>query len=444
MLKFLAGLCYANWSIACRIAAAMLLAVIVPTTISAYFNLQQITTITTEGEYHRLELLASNTAERFDRLLLKRQQLVADISQQADVISLLAAPKSVVSISSPQLSEIVASHPDLEAILLLDRTGNCRTATMPQFIGHRYTVPKDTIFSRLHSNVRDYPGMFVSQSVNSLPSGYLGSVLLKLKGVEIWSVVNRGLSPKTAGQFFLTDSQGTIISHPQVSLLYQQPLGWSQLLGSESSGHFSYQPSPGRMPQIIGFTTLATRPWVLGISRSEAEFQAPLLEVIWLNLRGVVAVGGIAALVAVLTGMYISRPIHALTIAAQSLEQEDDELFDLVQQDLVKFALPPDDLGQLVRSFLQMTSELHRRDRQLKTQVQFLRIEVDRTRRDQEVSEIIDSDQFQILQQKIQQMRNHEKHVAETETDYFQQLQQQVQSLKRMGRSDDLSTQQNS
>jgi HAMP domain len=432
MLKFLVGLYYPNWSIACRIAAAMLLAVIVPTTISAYFNLQQITTITTNGEYHQLELLSNITAQRFDRLLLKRQQLAVDISQQNDVIRFVSDPKSAGS-NLPQLSEIVAAHPDLEAVLLLDRTGNCLTATMPQFIGHHYTVPEATIFSRLHSNVRDYPGMFVAQAVNSLSSSHSGSVLLKLKGVEIWSVVNRGFSPKTAGQFFLTDSHGTIISHPQVSLLYQQPVGWSQLLGSESSGHFSYQPSPGRMPQIIGFTTLATRPWVLGVSRSEAEFQAPLLEVIWLNLRGVVAVGSIAALVAVLTGMYISRPIHALTLAAQSLEQEDDERFNLVQQELTKFAAPPDDLGQLVRAFLQMTNELHRRDRQLKTQVQFLRIEVDRTRRDQEVAEIIDSDQFQILQLKIQQMRNHEKRVAETETDYFQQLQQQVLSLKRMG-----------
>ncbi len=436
MPKFLAGIFYPSWSIACRIAAAMLLAVIVPTIISTYFNLRQITAITTNGEYRQLEMLASDAAQRFDRLLLKRRQLATDISHKVGVTSFLAAPKSAVSIL-PQLSEIVAMHPDLEAILLLDHKGDCLTATMPQFIGHHYTVPATTIFSWLHSNVRDYPGMFVTQDVTSLPSKSVGLVLLKLKGVEIWSVVNRGLPPKTAGRFFLADSSGTIISDPLLSLLYQKPVGWPQFLHSEGSGHFNYQPSPGRMPQIIGFTTLASQPWVLGVSRSQAEFQAPLLEIIWLNLRGVVVVGSIAALVAVLTGMYISRPINALTVAAQSLEQGDGELFDVVQQDLAKFATPPDDLGQLVRAFLHMTNELHRRDRQLKSQVQSLRVEVDRTRRDQDVAEIIDSDQFQLLQQKIQQMRSHERHVAETETDYFQELQQQVQSLKKMGRSDE-------
>jgi hypothetical protein len=435
MLKFLTRLDYPRWSIACRIATAMMLAVIVPMTISTYFNLQQIAITTTNGEYRQLELLASNAAQRFDRLLLERQQLAATIGRRTDVQQLMADPRSA---TLPQLNKIVTAHPDLEAILLLDRTGNCLTATMHQFVGHRYSLPDATLFSRLHSNVRDYPGIFVAQAMTGRDRS--GLVLLKLRGVEIWSVVNQWLPAKTAGQFFLADTDGTIVSHPQLPLLYQK-LSWSNRLDATNSGHFSYQPSPGRMPQIVGFATLVTRPWLLGVSRSSAEFQAPLLAVMWLNLRGAAAVGGIAALVAVSIGMYISRPIQALTIAVQSLESGNDELFDSIQQDLTKFAAPPDDLGQLVRAFLQMTNELHRRHRQLKTQMASLRIEVDRTRRDREVAEIIDSDRFQLLQQKIQQMRKHERRVAETETDYFQQLQQQVQSLKKMGRADDLSTQ---
>jgi HAMP domain len=429
MPKFL-GIYYPSWSIACRIAAAMLLAVIVPTIISAYFNLQQITALTTKGEYRQLEMLAGNAAQRFDRLLVERQQLATAISSRADVLKFLAVPKS----ATPQLTKIMIDYPDIEAILLLDRVGNCLSATMDQFIGDRYTFPNTTIFSRLHGKTTDYSGMFVAQA-NSVPGNQTGLILLKLRGTEIWSVVNQGLLPKTTGQFFVADSQGTIISNSQPSLLYQKPVDWSQMLG-DGVGHFSYQPSPGQMSQVVGFTTLAAQPWLLGVSRSSADFQAPLLDIIWLNLRGVTAVMGIAGLVAVLIGMYISRPIHALTVAAQSLEQEDDELFDQIHLDLAKFADPPDDLGQLVRAFLHMTNELHRRDRQLKSQVQSLRIEVDRTRRDQDVAEIIDSDQFQLLQQKIQQMRRHERHVAEAETDYFQELQQQVQSLKNMGRSD--------
>jgi hypothetical protein len=431
MMKFLAGLYYPSWSIACRIAAAMLLAVIVPTIISAYLNLKQITAITINGEYRQLEMLAGNAAQRFDRLLVERQQLATAISSRADVRKFLTAPKSA---TTPRLAEIMVDYPDIEAILLLDRVGHCLTATMNGFIGDRYTFPDTTIFSRLHGNINDYPGLFVAQA-NSVPGNQAGLILLKLRGVEVLSVVNQGLLPKTTGKFFLADSQGTIISHSDISLLYQKLMGWSKMV-ADDSGHFSYYSSSLQITQIVGFTTLAAQPWLLGVSRSSAEFQAPLLDIIWLNLRGIIAMAGIAGLVAVLIGMYISRPIYALTVAAQSLEQEDDELFNLVRQDLAKFADPADDLGQLVRAFLHMTNELHRRDRQLKSQVQSLRIEVDRTRRDQDVAEIIDSDQFQLLQHKIQQMRSHERHVAETETDYFQKLQQQVQSLKKMGRSD--------
>ena len=436
-MKLLAWFSFPSWSIACRVATAMMLAAIVPITILAYFNLQQITSVMTTGEYHRLELLADNAAARFDRLLIEREQLATTTASSSDVVKFLASPKSTTPVL-PKLAEIAAAYPDIEAILLLDRHGLCLTSTREEFIGQHYDLPNTTILSLLHSDIRDYPGIFVTQADSPIArSG--GAVLLKLRGTEIWSVVNR--DPE-AGQFFVVDSHGTIVSHQQPSLLYQQsPLELSNKIGIGSSGHIVKQIDPGQMPLTIGFTTLATQPWLLGVSRSSDEFQAPLLATIWLNLRETILVGGVMVLISASIGLYISKPIHALTLAVQSLEQhEGDELFEQIDRDLAEYAKSPDDVGQLVRAFLRMTDELHRRDCQLKTQVQSLRIEVDRTGRDRDVAEITDSEQFQLLQQKIQQMRSQERQVAVTETDYFQQLQQQVQSLKKIGKSDDLST----
>ena len=436
-MKLLAWFSFPSWSIACRVATAMMLAAIVPITILAYFNLQQITSVMTTGEYHRLELLADNAAARFDRLLIEREQLATTTASSSDVVKFLASPKSTTPVL-PKLAEIAAAYPDIEAILLLDRHGLCLTSTRAEFIGQHYDLPNTTILSLLHSDIRDYPGIFVTQADSPIArSG--GAVLLKLRGTEIWSVVNR--DPE-AGQFFVVDSHGTIVSHQQPSLLYQQsPLELSNKIGIGSSGHIVKQIDPGQMPLTIGFTTLATQPWLLGVSRSSDEFQAPLLATIWLNLRETILVGGVMVLISASIGLYISKPIHALTLAVQSLEQhEGDELFEQIDRDLAEYAKSPDDVGQLVRAFLRMTDELHRRDCQLKTQVQSLRIEVDRTGRDRDVAEITDSEQFQLLQQKIQQMRSQERQVAVTETDYFQQLQQQVQSLKKIGKSDDLST----
>jgi hypothetical protein len=432
-MKLFTKLSYQSWSIASKIAIAMILSVILPMAISTYFNLRQITTISTNSAYRQVELLASQAAQRFDRLLLDRQHLAETISWRMDVAQYIAAPQTAAPVL-PQLTEIVAAHQDLEAILLLDRAGRCLTATVPQFIGRIYSLPDREVFSRLHSNVWDYPGMFVAHRLGAGASVQSGAVLLKLRGVEVWSAVNRGISPQTAGRFFLADDQGRIISHPQLSLLYQKMVDtvpdWLHILDTKSSGYLTYRPSPSRMSQIIGFTTLSTQPWVLGVSQSQAEFQAPLTDITWLNLQGVISVGIIAALTALFLGICISRPIQGLTIAAQSLGQDNEASVEQMHQDLAEFAATPDDLGQLVRAFLKMADELHRRSRQLKTQMQSLRIEIDRTWRDRDVAEITDNERFQQLQLKIQQLRKHERNGAETETDYFQRLQQQVQSLK--------------
>ena len=431
-MKSFIGSFYSNWSIGYKIAVAMILAVVVPMTITAYLNLQQVATIATNGEYRQLELLASNAAQQFDRLLIAQQNLAAEIGQRVDVRRYLTAPQSVSLL--PQLNELVAAHRDIEAILLLDPQGNCLTATKDRFVGHTYSLPEQNVFARLYSDERDYLGLFVTHQLAA--NHRSGSVLLKLKEAEIWSVVNRLLPPKTAGQFFLVDERGTTIGQPQLSLIHQQTDDIAKdllpIAATNSSGHVIYQPSVELMPQIIGFTTLTTQPWVLGISRSQAEFQAPLSDITRLNLQGVIIVGSIAASIAMLLGTCISRPIQGLTIAAQSLEQteEDETSIEQIHQDLAKFAETPDDLGQLVRAFLKMVDERHRRDRQLKHQVQSLRIEIDRQRREQDVAEITESDGFVQLQQKIRQLRNHKRSGAETETDYFQRLQNRVQSIK--------------
>ncbi|MEZ4736831.1 MAG: hypothetical protein R3E79_57855 [Caldilineaceae bacterium] len=54
---------------------------------------------------------------------------------------------------------------------------------------------------------------------------------------------------------------------------------------------------------------------------------------------------------------------------------------------------------------LRMAAEVIARERKLQKQVQELRIEVDRVRQEQAVSEITDTEYFQDLQQKVNQLR---------------------------------------
>jgi chromatin segregation and condensation protein Rec8/ScpA/Scc1 (kleisin family) len=89
-----------------------------------------------------------------------------------------------------------------------------------------------------------------------------------------------------------------------------------------------------------------------------------------------------------------------------------------------------DDIGQLVRVFLQMAQKLKAREQNLKQQVMELRIEIDEAKKVRQVAEITETDDFQQLQKKVQKLRNQSVTASETETEYYQRLQQKVQQLK--------------
>ena len=144
-----------------------------------------------------------------------------------------------------------------------------------------------------------------------------------------------------------------------------------------------------------------------------------------------VVVGGITAIIALLLGLSISRPIHALTVAAQALEYDDFDAHVLeLHESLAQLAHRQDDIGQLVRVFLQMAEEVRMRDQKLKMQVQELHIEIDEAKRASQVTEITENEYFQQLQKKIQKLKEHKVTVSETQTEYYQRLQTQVQYLK--------------
>jgi methyl-accepting chemotaxis protein len=185
------------------------------------------------------------------------------------------------------------------------------------------------------------------------------------------------------------------------------------------------------MPRIVGFAPLAEQPWVLGISKPKAQFAAPLNRLIWLHGSSVVVVGGITAIMALLLARKISRPIHALTEAAQALEHDDFDSHVLeLRQSLAKSTHSQDDIGQLVCVFLNMAEKVRMRDQKLKMQVQELRIEIDETKRANHVADITENEHFQQLQIKIQKLREQSVTISETETEYYQRLQNKVQSLK--------------
>jgi CheY-like chemotaxis protein len=75
-------------------------------------------------------------------------------------------------------------------------------------------------------------------------------------------------------------------------------------------------------------------------------------------------------------------------------------------ESLDEVARRSDELGQLALVFQEMARQVYARERQLKQQVQQLRIEIDHVRKAREVADITESDYFQQLLDKADELRN--------------------------------------
>ncbi|KYC40655.1 HAMP domain-containing protein [Scytonema hofmannii PCC 7110] len=452
------------WSIAAKLSAALLSVAIIPMSFTAYYNLRQSLDSLEAGEYRKLELQATSTASRLDQLIIDIHRVLVQVSSDRNVVSFLTsnAPgkQKAFRLSMQQtLENISHSNPDFDAIFLMDTQGKCVASTEPKFVGNKYNYReyfqqaiqgKSYVSTILVGQTTGRPGLFLSHPVQSEKGKIVGVAVFKIKGEDIWEIVNELHGSQSYA--FLVDQYGVIISHPDQSLLYHSlnPLppetrkqvetdrryGLKQIeslnipelavmVGANDPGHTSYRLRLAQMPQIVGFAPLKEQPWVLGVNQPKAQFTAPLNRLIWQHGSIVLVVGGMTAIIALFLARTISRPIRALTTAAQALEQG-----DFNPQELAVVSRTHDDMGQLVRIFLHMAREVKTREQNLKQQVTALRIEIDETKRVNQVAEITENEHFKQLQKKIQKLKQQTVSSGETETEYFQRLHSKVQSLK--------------
>ncbi|KYC43095.1 HAMP domain-containing protein [Scytonema hofmannii PCC 7110] len=456
------------WPIATKISVALMSAVFIPMSFTAYYNLRESLDRVETAEYRKLELLATSTASRLDQLIVDIQHLVIQVSGDLNVVDFLSATtpnqrKSLRPRLEKTLENIYRSNPDFDAAYILDIKGQCIAATDPIFIGQNYTFRqyyssaiqgRAYVSSILMGRTTRRPGLYFSSPVKTESGAIVGVMVLKIKGQGIWTIVD-SLRLADQSYAFLIDKEGVIVSHPDKSRLYNTivPLSLEKnkqilsdrgdnfasikslnipelkvMVRAKQTGHTNYYSDFGKKQMIVGFAPMKIEPWVLGISQSREQFEVPLNHLVLFNVSSVIIVGGITAIIALLLSSKISRPIRSLTAAAQALENEDFN--QEAHNSLVKVSNSQDDIGQLVRVYLDMAKKVSMRNQNLKIQVQELRIEIDDTKRARYVEEITGNEHFQKLQKKIQKIQKNQVTASESERDYYQRLQSQVQSLK--------------
>ncbi len=455
------------WSIAAKISLALLSAVLIPMSFNAYYNLQHSLDNAEQNEYRKLELLATSTASRLDQLIIDSQKIAIQVSTEPKVVGFVSADtaqerQKLQPAVQSTLKNIFRSDVNYDGIFLVDPQGNCLAATDSNFIernfssqeyfqpaiqGHGYAsnILVDSITKR--------SGVYLSQPIWSSQAKVIGVAVLKIKEENLNQIINR-LKLESNSYPFLIDSLGVIINHPQKDYLHHsltalppkvqtmiakdnrylmsnvESLNLSQLaeamIGAREPGHANYFSPLENKRQIVGFAPLEVQPWVLGISKPENTFAEPLDRLVWENILNLLLVGAIAAILALLLGSSIARPIKKLTKAARSLEQGDFE-----HNNLLAISHSRDDIGQLVRVFMKMAQEVESREQKLKQKVNKLNIEVDRAKKSRQVEEVTGTKYFQELQQRAKKLRERNTPNKQDWQEHFQQLRQKAEKIKK-------------
>ncbi|MEA5597359.1 HAMP domain-containing protein [Rivularia sp. UHCC 0363] len=196
----------------------------------------------------------------------------------------------------------------------------------------------------------------------------------------------------------LSAAQNPLLQYADQTLQTQQV----SLGKLESQRRFVYTNPQTSARYFISFSPVGHLDWVVGTVIPEANYLGEINRNKQILL---IVIGPFILLTAGLSILavdrVIARPILKVAHAAADMETENFE-----QESLFSVAQRTDELGQLARVFQTMARQIYMREQTLKQQVQELRIEINETKRQKQVKEIVESDFFQDLASRAQTLRS--------------------------------------
>lgn len=353
-----------SWSISTKLFIALFSAATIPMSLIAYNNLKIGLENLAKSEYYKLEVIAVSNASRLDQLILDNRLIINQIARSNDAVNYLAASSIKRTKLSPKVQKnldvILHSSSDYDAVFIMDEKGICRVSTDPTFVGQNYSfrdyfkeaiqgegaAPVDLLIGATSGR----PGLFFAHPIRTDAGKILGVAVLKIKGSDVWKVVN-SIRVNSHVQAFLVDENGIVISHPNNSFLYRSldslsanlqqklkatnaygrnreqieslklPKLAQSMVGASQMGNTSYYSPIEKTYQIAGFAPLESEPWVLGVNKPRDIFESPMRAMIWQNICFVLLVGGAATLTSILLSRQLAKSIRVLIKAGKALQK---------------------------------------------------------------------------------------------------------------------------
>ena len=387
-----------SWPLALKMTLAMVLTALMPMMITAYYNLHASLATVSNSELQNLEQLARSTAGRLSQLIGDSQNQARAMGNDAEFIDFLAHPLAARQPAiKAKVDALVRSNPDIHLIMVMDTQGTAVVANDPTVMGKNFRFReyfKVAMTGRPHVTgivvgaVTGTAGMFFAYPVFDETRQVIGAVVLRLKATSVVSILNEA-QEDSMREPFLVDGDGILLYHPNATLLYSSlaalpaakaaeiradqrfardridsldmPELAKVMLGAQDLGHVNYHSTVSHSQEIAGYAPVKGHNWVVGVSESQALFEAPLTSLFTQLLWSVGLVGLLFTALALMFARTIVQPIRALTRAAHALKNGDYEAANLTVK-------TRDEIGHLARTFNVLIDVLRQRERERERQ----------------------------------------------------------------------------
>ncbi|MBA5638456.1 protein kinase [Duganella sp. LX20W] len=386
----------ASWPLGVKLTLALVLAALLPMTITAYYNLRASVATVSASELRNLESLARSTAGRVAQLLGDSRHLAAYLSTDPVFIQYLRAPAAAGRDAvHARLVSVVKSNPDVHLMFLMNAKGDALVSSEPGVAGLNFKFREyfqqamrghPFMTGVIVGSTEGKPGVYYAYPVFDARHAVIGVVVLRIKGSTIATILDQ-VRAKSSRQPLMIDGDGVLVQYHDDRMLYRSlmPLSGETLgrivadqrfrrqriesldmptlahamVGTRNTGSIRYHSTLTGVDEYAGYAPVAGHDWVVGVTESRARFEAPLRHLFDNVLYSVAVVGLVFLLLALWFARGIVRPVKRLTAAANALKEGDYERANIQVK-----VTADDEIGQLARTFNVMIDVLRQRERE--------------------------------------------------------------------------------
>ena len=386
-----------NWPLAMQLAAAMLLAAVLPMVAVSWFNLSGSVQALVDAEQRYLRQLASQTADDVSRVVSDSRYLVKSLASEGLPAAYLSKPTEPQrQVLRERLLRLVSAGAGVQAVFLLDAQGVAQVSTEASGpLGSGSSHALRGYFARAQKGLSYTSGLvagatpgsssvYSSEPVRDSNGGVLGALVMRVSGAAVTQALARNTKPDERLTSFIVDADGVVTAHPHADLLHRSlmplpaatqaqiradqrfrrdeiPSMGEQALaravtGLQAPTTISFDSVVSGRTVLAGLAPVAGHDWVVAVTEDRLTVRTPLNVLHGYLLAGALAVSALVLGVAWWLSRGVTKPIRVVTQALQDLKNGDFE-------DARVKADHTDELGQLGRAFNALSDQLRQRDR---------------------------------------------------------------------------------